>query len=98
MDFYEIPYAEGVVCTGRSAQVFPDTDAGTVAGRAVYQFQNASGREQTAAFGVTPGYTVSSVRINEEEAPFQVSSYQEFNEAMLEITLPAEAQAEVAVE
>ena len=33
MTFYEMPYAEGVTfVTGRSAQVFPDTDAGTVTG------------------------------------------------------------------
>ncbi|MFR1040152.1 MAG: hypothetical protein ACLSE4_15710 [Clostridium sp.] len=47
---------EGVVCSGRAAQVFPDTAAGTVSGRAAYQFQNTSGQEQTVAFGVNPGY------------------------------------------
>ena len=41
MSFYEIPYAEGVTFLSRSAQVFPDTDAGTVTGRASYQFQHA---------------------------------------------------------
>ena len=46
MSFYEIPYAEGVTFVRRTAQVFPDTDAGTVTGRASYQFQNASGQEQ----------------------------------------------------
>ena len=34
MDFYQVPYAENVVCTSRSAQVFPDTTAGTVSGTA----------------------------------------------------------------
>ena len=33
MDFYQVPYAENVVCTSRSAQVFPDTTAGTPARR-----------------------------------------------------------------
>ena len=33
MTFYEIPYAEGVTFVSRTAQVFPDTAAGTVAGR-----------------------------------------------------------------
>ena len=46
MSFYEIPYAEGVTFVRRTAQVFPDTDAGTVTGRASYQFQNASARSR----------------------------------------------------
>lgn len=98
MTFYEVPYADGVVCTGRAAQVFPDTAAGTVTGRAVYRFQNASGREQTVAFGVNPGYAISSVQANGADAPFSVSAYQEYNEAMLEVTIPAEEQVELTVE
>ena len=52
MTFYEIPYVEGVVCTGRSAQVFPDTSVGSVTGTASYQFQNTSDQEQNVAFGI----------------------------------------------
>ncbi|MFR3922637.1 MAG: hypothetical protein ACLTYN_12460 [Dysosmobacter welbionis] len=54
MDFYQVPYAENVVCTSRSAQVFPDTTAGTVSGTAAYRFRNTSGQAWTAAFGVNP--------------------------------------------
>ena len=89
MTFSEVPYAEHVVCTGRSAQVFPDTSAGTVSGTAAYQLRNTSGREQAVAFGVNPGYTIFSVQANGAEAPFTVSDYQEYNEAMLEVTIPA---------
>ena len=96
--FYELPYAEGVVCTGRSAQVFPDTSAGAVKGRASYQLRNTSGREQRVAFGVNPGYTISHVRADGEAAPFSVSSYQEFNEAMLEVVIPAAEQVELTME
>ena len=96
--FYELPYAEGVVCTGRSAQVFPDTAAGAVRGRASYQLRNTSGREQRVAFGVNPGYTISHVRADGEAAPFSVSSYQEFNEAMLEVVIPAAEQVELTME
>ena len=32
MSFYDLPYLDGVVCSGRAAQVFPDTAAGTVSG------------------------------------------------------------------
>ena len=98
MTFYEIPYAQGVVCSGRSAQVFPDPAAGTVFGRASYQFENTSGQEQRAAFGVNPGYTISNVRANGEEVPFSVSGYQEYNEALLEVTLPAGGQVELTME
>lgn len=98
MTFSEVPYAEEVVCTGRSAEVYPDTEAGTVFGRAAYQFQNTSGKEQTVDFGINPGYTVSSVEANGEKVPFSVSSYQEYNEAMLEATIPAGEQVELVVE
>lgn len=96
--FLELPWLENVVCTGRSAQVFPDTDAGTVSGRAVFRFQNASGQAQDAAFGINPGYAVTSVRANGREVPFSVSGYQEFNEAMLTAEIPAEAEVELTVE
>lgn len=98
MTFSEVPYAEEVVCTGRSAEVYPDTEAGTVSGRAAYQFQNTSGKEQTVDFGINPGYTISSVEANGKEVPFSVSSYQEYNEAMLEATIPAGEQVELVVE
>ena len=90
MDFYQVPYAENVVCTSRSAQVFPDTTAGTVSGTAAYRFRNTSGQVWTAAFGVNPGYTISNVRVNGAEVPFSVSDYQEYNEAMLEVALPSD--------
>ena len=98
MSFLEIPYLEGVVCTGRTAEVYPNTAAGTVTGRAAYRFLNTSGQAQTAAFGVTPGYTVSSVKANGEDVPFSVGDYQEFNEAMLEAEIPAAEDVELVVE
>lgn len=78
MSFYEIPYAEGVTFVRRTAQVFPDTDAGTVTGRASYQFQNTSGQEQSVSFGINPGYTISNVKANGADVPFTVSDYQEY--------------------
>ncbi len=60
--------------------------------RAAYQFRNTSGQEWTAAFGVNPGYTISNVRANGAEVPFSVSDYQEYNEAMLEVTLPSDGR------
>ena len=98
MSFYEIPYAEGVTFVRRTAQVFPDTVAGTVTGRASYQFQNASGREQSISFGINPGYTISDVKANGADVPFTVSDYQEYNEALLEVTIPAEEKVELTME
>lgn len=98
MSFYEIPYAENVVCTSRSARVFPDTNAGTVTGTASYEFRNASGQTQNVSFGINPGYTVSSVQANGTDVPFQVGDYQEFNEARLEAELPADEQIELTIE
>lgn len=96
--FLELEYLDGVICSGRTAQIFPDTSAGTVDGKASYQFQNASGQIQTVAFGINPGYTVSAVWVNGAEAAFEVGDYQEFNEAMLEVEIPAEEAVELTVE
>ena len=98
MTFYEVPYADQVVCTGRSAQVFPNTNAGTLTGRATYHFQNTSGQEQKIAFGITPGYAISKVQANGVAVPFSISDYQEYNEAMLEVAIPAEEQVELTME
>ena len=98
MSFYEIPYAEGVTFLSRSAQVFPDTDAGTVTGRASYRFQNSSGQEQSISFGINPGYTISNVQVGGTDVPFTVSDYQEYNEALLEVTIPAEEEVELTME
>ena len=98
MSFYEIPYAEGVTFLSRSAQVFPDTAAGTVTGRASYWFENTSGQEQSISFGVNPGYTISNVQVGGADVPFTVSDYQEYNEARLEVTIPAEEQVELTME
>ena len=98
MSFYEIPYAEGVTFLSRSAQVFPDTAAGTVTGRASYRFENTSGQEQSISFGVNPGYAISNVQVGGADVPFTVSGYQEYNEARLEVTIPAEEQVELTME
>ena len=98
MSFYEIPYAEGVTFVRRTAQVFPDTDAGTLTGRASYQFQNTSGQEQRISFGINPGYTISNVQVGGTDVPFTVSDYQEYNEALLEVTIPAEEEVELTME
>ncbi len=97
MTFLEIPYLEQVLCTGRTAQVFPDTRSGTVEGKATYQLENRSGKAQTVAFGINPGYEVSDVRANGEETSFTVSDYQEYNEALLEVEIPAEQQIELTL-
>ena len=97
MTFLEIPYLEEVICTGRTAQVFPDTRFGTVEGKATYQLENRSGKAQTVAFGINPGYEVSDVRANGEETSFTVSDYQEYNEALLEVEIPAEQQIELSL-
>ena len=97
MTFLEMPYLEQVVCTGRTAQIFPDTRSGTVEGKATYQLENRSGKAQTVAFGINPGYEVSDVRANGEETAFTVSDYQEYNEALLEVEIPAEQQIELAL-
>ena len=75
---------------GRTAQVFPDTAAGTVEGRAAYQFQNTSGQGWTVCFGVDPGYDITSARANGAEISPVRTGYEESNMALWEIALPAD--------
>ena len=98
MTFFELPTLDGVSCSSRSVKVYPNTDAGTVAGTAAYYFQNTSGKAQSVAFGITPGYTVSSVKANGSDAAFTLGAYQEYNEALLEVTIPPEEEIELVVE
>lgn len=69
-----------------------------LSGYAAYQFQNSSGQEQRVAFGINPGYTISNVQANGLDVPFSVSDYQEYNEAMLEVTIPADKHVELTME
>ena len=98
MSFSEIPYLDKVAYVRRLARVFPDTDAGTLRGTATYWLQNASGEEQTVAFGINPGYEVRSVTANGTKAPFRVGTRQEFNEALLEVEIPEADEVELTVE
>ena len=98
MSFYELEYLDGVVCTSREVDVRPDTSAGTLSGTAMFRFDNTSGKAQDAAFGVKPGYDILSVRANGEDVPYTVSDYQEYNEALLEVTLPAGEEIELVIE
>ena len=98
MSFYELEYLDGVVCTSREVDVRPDTASGTLSGTATFRFDNTSGKAQDAAFGVKPGYDILSVRANGEDVPYTVSDYQEYNEALLEVTLPAGEEIELVIE
>ena len=98
MTFWELPLLEEVICSGYTAYLYPDTSSGSLTGSAVYRFRNTSGRSQTVSFGINPGYSVSSVRANGEEVSFAVGDYEENNEAMLDVTLPAEEEVELVVE
>ena len=98
MSFYELEYLDGVVCTSREVDVRPDTSSGILSGTATFRFDNTSGKAQDAAFGVKPGYDILSVRANGEDVPYTVSDYQEYNEALLEVTLPAGEEIELVIE
>ena len=97
MELYDLDYAEGVTFLDRTVQVVPDTRAGTVAGRAVYRFQNTSGQEWTACFGVDPGYDLSA-QANGVAVPAVRTGYEESNMALWELTLPGEEQVELTLE
>ena len=97
MELYNLDYAEGVTFLDRTVQVFPDTQAGTVEGRAVYRFQNASGQGWTVYFGVDPGYDLTAA-VDGEAVPAVRTGYEESNMALWEISLPADEQVELTLE
>ena len=97
MELYNLDYAEGVTFLDRTVQVFPDTQAGTVEGRAVYRFQNASGQGWTVCFGLDPGYDLKA-SVSGAEISVVRTGYEESNMALWEITLPADEQVELALE
>ena len=76
MTLYEQEIAEGVVCTGRTADVRPNTARGTVQGAATYSFQNTSGQARKIAFGINPGYEIQSARANGEDVPVVRTGYE----------------------
>ena len=97
MELYNLDYAEGIAFLDRTVQVFPDTRAGTVEGRAVYRFQNTSGQGWTACFGVDPGYDLTA-SVGGEAVPAVRTGYEESNMALWEITLPADQELELVLE
>ena len=94
---YELDYAQGVTFLNRTIQLMPDTEAGTVAGRAVYRFQNTSGRGWTAYFGLDPGYELNA-SINGTELPAVRTGYEESNMALWELSIPEGGQVELELE
>ena len=72
--------------------------AGTVEGRAAYQFQNTSGQGWTVCFGVDPGYDITSARANGAEISPVRTGYEESNMALWEIALPADGAVELVLE
>ena len=97
MELYELDYTEGVTLLDRTVQVFPDTDAGTVEGQAVYRFQNISGKAWTACFGVDPGYDLTA-SVDGETVSAVRTGYEESNMALWEIALPADGEVELTLE
>ena len=91
---YELEYAEEVTFLNRTVQVVPDLQAGTVAGQAVYRFQNRSGWAWTAYFGVDPGYDLTA-EVNHTAVPAVRTGYEESNMALWELSIPADEQVEL---
>ena len=94
---YELDYAQGVAFLDRTIQLTPDTRSGTVAGRAVYRFQNTSGQGWTACFGVNPGYDLTA-SVNGAAVSAVRTGYEESNMALWEIAVPGNAQVELVLE
>ena len=97
MELYNLDYAEEITFLSRTVQVFPDTQAGTVTGQAVYRFQNPSGQGWTVSLGLDPGYDLTA-RANGGIVSAVRTGYEESNMALWEIDLPADPELELTLE
>ena len=97
MAFGELSRLQDISCLSRTVQAFPDTRHGSLTASASYEFENRSGQSRKAAFGLNPGYRVFSVLANGASVPFSVGDYQEYNEAMLEVTLPPDREIDLVI-
>ena len=96
MTFLEIPYLEQVLCTGRTAQVFPDTRSGTVEGKATYQLETALARRRRwpSASIRLRSFRCAGKRGGDVLHRQRLSGIQR---ALLEVEIPAEQQIELSL-
>jgi len=85
-------YDPDLTCSELYADVHPDPKTGCVSGRAVYQFQNASGQEKPLELIVNPGYTFSSLLINGKPADFTFTDIQMTGGQVVEVALPSDRE------
>ena len=95
MAFGELSRLQDISCLSRTVQAFPDTRHGSLTASASYEFENRSGQSRKAAFGLTRYLRV--VLANGASVPFSVGDYQEYNEAMLEVTLPPDREIDLVI-
>ncbi len=86
-----------LACSQIYADVRPDPKAGCVNGRAVYQLQNAGGKEKTLELVIDPGYNISSLLINGQAAAYTFTDVQMTGGQVVEVPLPADPALELEV-
>ena len=93
-DLLRDPVCKGVTCSGRSAGCIPRP--GTPAGPGAATWAPPARRRRFPS-GVTPAILCTNLRTS-ASVPFSLGDYQEFNETLLEVTIPPEAQVELTME
>lgn len=91
----DVEYDDDLTLSQQYADVIPDPKTGSLSGRAVYQLQNASGKEKTLEMILDPGYTLSSVLANGQETEYTYTDIQIDNGRVVEILLPAASEIEL---
>lgn len=91
----DVDYDENLTLSQQYAEVVPDPKTGCLHGRAVYQLQNADGQEKTLEMILDPGYALSSVLVNGQEAEYRDTGIQMDNGRVVKIPLPAASEIEL---
>jgi hypothetical protein len=89
---------EYVTLSSIRVKAFPDFTRARQHGIAEYQLQNSSGKPQTIAFSINPGYSLSSAAVNGNPAVFRDLNNDEENRKTIEVDIPGDKEIEVTLE
>jgi len=90
-------YDPELTCSKLYADVHPNAKTGFVSGKVVYKLQNASGQEKTLEFVIDPGYSISSLLVNNYKAEYTHTDIQMTGGQVVTVALPSDHKVELEV-
>jgi hypothetical protein len=69
--------------------------SGSMSGNVIYHVQNTSGKPQTVRFSIQPGYSVKSLKINDQPATYRDLKLTDMNSRQMELDIPAGKESSI---